>query len=122
MFPLRASRKRVSFETTETTPERDFACAPSKRAMASGDRARVARVPLKRQSLSRESFFPRANEIRLGNLDGEFGSTFERQSDGEESVRGIADEFEKIRFRVVIHDVASRAQLGSDDLDDLTRK
>jgi len=57
-----------------------------------------------------------------GNLHGEFSAAFKRKRDGEESVREIADEFKKIRFGVVVHDVAAHTQVGSDDLDDLTRK
>src|SRR5580658_810240 len=56
------------------------------------------------------------------NLNREFGAVLDRQRDGEKSVCGIADEFEKIRFGVVVHDVAAGAKLGSHELDDLTGK
>ena len=58
----------------------------------------------------------------LVNLDGEFRAALEGQREGEESVGGIANEFQKIRLGVIVHDVATDAKLGSDDLDDLPRE
>jgi hypothetical protein len=56
------------------------------------------------------------------NLNGKLGPALDWQGNREKSVRGIADEFEKIRLGVVVHYIAASAKLGRDDLDDLTRK
>src|SRR5580658_4924472 len=59
---------------------------------------------------------------RSRNFYAEFGTTFKWEIHGNEAVCRIANEFEKIRFCVVVHDVAPNTNLRSDDLDKFARE
>ena len=59
---------------------------------------------------------------RSRNFYAEFGTTFKWEIHGNEVVCRIANEFEKIRFCVVVHDIAPNTNLRSDDLDKFARE